>query len=1016
MNLSAFCIRRPVFTLVLNFLMMLIGIISFDRLSVREYPKIDEPVITVETFWKGASAEIIESQVTQRLEESLAGVEQLDMMTSSSRQELSQITLRFKISSDPEVAANDIRNRVSRIRKSLPQDIDEPVVSKVEADAQPILYLAFSGTQQTPLQLTDYADRYVKDRLKTIEGVAEVQLLGQRVLAMRLWLDPFKMAAFNLTVQDVETALTQQNIEVPSGRIESLQREFTVLAESDLRTAEDFNNIVVKVVGDHSVRLQEIGYAELGAVDERSQVRFKGQTAMALGIVKQATANPLDISAAVRQIFPQIQSNLPEGMKVDIAYDSSIFIDRSIKAVYKTIFEAICLVVAVIFLFLRNFRSTLIPLVTIPISLITTFALIYALGFTINTLTLLALVLAIGLVVDDAIVMLENIYRYIEQGMKPFEAALKGSQEIMFAIVSMTTTLVAVYAPIAFMQGKVGRLFLEFALTLACAVLVSGIVALTLSPMMCARLLTHSKTHGKIYTRIENFFLRLNAGYKNALQKLMTKRFLAVLGALLSLGLNVLFFTQLPSELSPVEDRGIIVAIGLAPEGSTLNFTDKYAKVMEGMYQKVPEIEKYFVVSGWPYVSQTLSFMTLKPWEERVRKQQSITAELAQKLFGIPGVLAFAMNPGSLGSSPIKRPVQIVIKSGLSYKELDKIMQKIMIDASTLRSLTFLDTDIKLDKPELRLTLGREKCAALGVSVANVNNTLASLLGGRPITRFKQDGKQYDVILQIQDSQRRVPKDIQNIFVRGKDDAMIQLANLIKIKEGAAPKELNRFDQQHAVTFSAGLNPGFTLGQAIQDLETIVQRHMPSDGQLDYKDQSREFKKTGSEIYITLLLALAFIYLVLSAQFESFRDPFIIMLSVPLAITGSLLALILTKGTLNVYSQIGIVTLIGLITKNGIMIVEFANQLRAQGMGIFESVIEASSLRLRPILMTTAAMILGNIPLALESGAGAESRNSIGWVIVGGLCLGTLLTLFVVPVMYTYITQGKLKKTQFTES
>ena len=489
----------------------------------------------------------------------------------------------------------------------------------------------------------------------------------------------------------------------------------------------------------------------------------------------------------------------------------------------------------------------------------------------------------------------------------------------------------------------------------------------------------------------------------------MTKRFLAVIGALLSIGLNVIFFTRIPSELSPVEDRGIIVAIGLAPEGSTLSFTDKYAQMMEKVYQKVPEIDKYFVVSGWPYVSQTLSFMTLTPWESRIRKQQIITAEIGQKLFAIPGVLAFAMNPGSLGSSPIERPVQIVIKSGLSYKDLDLVTQKIMKEASTLSSLTFLDADIKLDKPELRLILDREKCAALGVPVANVNNTLASLLGGCLMTRFKREGKQYDVIVQIQESQRRIPKDIQNIFVRGKDDAMIQLANLVKIREGAAPKELNRFDQQHAVTFSAGLNLGVTLGQGIQDLKTIIQRHMPFDGQLDYKDQSREFHQTGSEIYVTLILALAFIYLVLSAQFESFRDPFIIMLSVPLAITGSLLALILTKGTLNVYSQIGIVTLIGLITKNGIMIVEFANQLRARGHTIFDAVIEASSLRLRPILMTTAAMILGNIPLALESGAGAESRNSIGWVIVGGLCLGTFLTLFVVPVMYTYITQGKLK-------
>lgn len=1012
MTLPSFCIHRPVFTLVLNFLMILVGVISFQRLSVREYPNIDEPVVTVETTWQGASADLMETQVTQKLEESLAGLEQLDMITSNSRQEFSQITLRFKIGRDVEAAANDIRGRVSRVRGSLPQNIEEPVIAKVEADAQPTIYLAFSGDKQSPLEITDYADRYVKDRLKTIEGVAEVKLLGQRVFAMRIWLDRLKLAGFGLTAQDVEEALKKQNLEVPAGRIESIEREFTVLSETDLRTPQHFENLILKRVNDYPVKLKDVGHAELGAESERSYVRFNGQNAIALGIVKQATANPLDISRAVRDMFPQISRALPPGMKVDIAYDTSVFIDRSIKAVYKTIFEAIFLVMGVIFLFLRNIRSTLVPLVTIPVSLIATFALMYLLGFTINTLTLLALVLAIGLVVDDAIVMLENIYRYVEEGLKPFEAAVKGSKEIMFAVISMTTTLIAVYAPIAFMQGKVGRLFLEFAITLACAVLVSGVVALTLSPMMCARLLkshVHEK-HGRIYSYIETVLVKLNEGYKNLLMALLKKRFLAVLAAIVSSGLIVVFFKITPSELSPVEDRGFVMAIGMAPEGATIGFTDRYARAMEVFYKDIPEIEKYFVVSGWPYVSQTLSFLSLKPWEDRYRKQQAVTAELAPKLFFIPGILAFAMNPGSLGSSPIERPVQLVLKSDLSYEELNQLTQKIVKEAMQVKMLANLDTDLKLNKPEVRLVVNREKSSAVDVSVATIDRTLEILLGGRQITRFRRGDKQYDVIVKIRDEERQNPIDITNIFVRGRNNTMIQLANLVKIKETAAPKDLNRFDQQHSVTISAGLGAGATLGQALEALEKIAYRYIPPGTAIDYAEQSREFKKTGREIYFTLLLALAFIYLVLSAQFESFRDPLVIMLSVPLALTGALLALVLTKGTLNVYSQIGIVTLIGLITKNAIMIVEFANQLRERGASLLEAIVEASSLRLRPILMTTAAMILGNIPLAFDTGAGAESRNSIGWVIVGGLTLGTLMTLFVIPVVYTYLARPNTRQ------
>ncbi|WP_377810885.1 efflux RND transporter permease subunit [Azospirillum sp. A29] len=1013
MVLSDISIRRPVLATVMSLALMLIGIVSYQRLSVREYPKIDEPVVTVETTYKGASAQIIESQVTQTLEDSLAGIEGIDVMSSISRAEKSQITLRFRLDRNVDVAASDVRDRVGRVRAQLPSEIDEPVIAKVEADAQPIIYLAFSSDRHSPLEVTDFADRYVKDRLQNLPGVAQVRIFGERRFAMRLWLDPQRMAAYRVTPQDVENALRRQNVEIPAGRVESVAREFTVVSETDLRSPAEFEAIILRDDSGYLVRLRDVGRAELGALDERVSARFNGRGAVAIGVVKQSTANPLDVSKAVNDALPKIRAAVPDGMGVDVGYDSSVFIAKSIDAVFHTIFEAIILVVLVIFFFLRSLRATLVPLVTIPVSLIGGFALMYALGFSINTLTLLSMVLAIGLVVDDAIVMLENIFRYVEEGMNPFQAALKGSREIGFAVIAMTITLAAVYAPIGFMTGRTGRLFTEFALTLAGAVIVSGFVALTLSPMMCSKLLKHETKHGLLYRAIERFLEGMTNSYRRLLRLSLRARPLVLLIGLGVAAASYFLFTGLKSELSPVEDRGTIVGIAIAPEGSTLDYTMGYAQRMEALFRQIPVLEKFFVVVGFPVVNQGIAFVRLIDWDEREVKQQAITAQLFPKMFGIPGILGFVTNPPSLGQSPIDKPVNFVIQTSLPFEELQAMVNAMMAEARNFPGLTNLDTDLKLNKPELRVSLDRDKAADLGVDVDTVGRTLETLLGGRQVTRFKKDGKQYDVIVQVANVDRRNPDDIAGIYVRGGTSAtggagqMISLANLVKVEERVAPKELNHFNKLRSATITATLAPGTSLGEALAVMQAAANKVLPATAQTDYAGQSREFRESATGLYFVFILALAFIYLVLAAQFESFVDPFVIMLTVPLSMTGALAALQMSGGTMNVYSQIGLVTLVGLITKHGILIVEFANQLQRAGTDIRKAVEEATVLRLRPILMTTGAMVLGAVPLAYAKGAGAESRQAIGAVIVGGMTLGTLLTLFVVPTVYSYLARKK---------
>jgi len=1007
MKISDVCIERPVFATVLSLVVMLIGIVSYTRLPVREYPKIDEPVVTVDTTYRGASAEIIESQVTKPLEDSLAGIEGIEVITSISRAENSQISVRFKLERAPDSAAADVRDRVSRVRNKLPDSVDEPVIAKVEADANPIIWIAFSSDKHSALEVTDFANRIVKPRLQTLPGAADVRIFGERKFAMRVWLDRARLAAYQLTPADVEDALRKQNVEVPAGRIESREREFSVVANTDLTTPEGFGAIVVKTANGYPVRIADLGRVEIGAASERSSVRFNGRSAVALGVIKQATANPLELSKALRAELPKITSELPPGMRADIAYDSSIFIDRSIDAVFKTIGEAILLVLAIIFFFLRNFRATLIPLVTIPVSLVGAFAIMFVLGFTINTLTLLALVLAIGLVVDDAIVVLENIYRHIEKGMPKMQAALQGSQEIGFAVVAMTLTLAAVYAPVAFMTGRTGKLFIEFALTLAGAVLVSGFVALTLSPMMCSLLLKHEEKHGKAFVAVENFLNWLNSGYKRVLTAALNRRWIIMTGFVAVAASCVALLGVLKSELAPVEDRGVILGVFLGPDGATLDYTDKYARQIEAIYSETKDVERFFVVSGNPTVSQGISFVGLTDWKARDRRSPDVAKELFPKFGNIPGVLAFPVTPPSLGQSPRERPINFVIVTSASYEELQQVTSQFLGELAKNPGLTNVDTDLKLNKPELSVEVRRDKAADMGVLVESIGRTLETLLGGRQVTRFKRDGEQYDVIVQVADSDRRNPDDIRDIYVRGRDGSMISLDNLVDVSETVAPRELNHFGQRRAVTITANLAPGYTMGEALSFMDGIATQLLKPGYAVDYNGQTREFRQSSSSLGLTFSLALAFIYLVLAAQFESFRDPFIIMLTVPLSMAGALLALWLSGGTLNVYSEIGLVTLVGLITKHGILIVEFANQLQEKGLELKEAVIESATLRLRPILMTTGAMVLGAFPLALATGAGAESRQQIGWVIVGGLLLGTFFTLFVVPTVYTLLAARK---------
>ncbi|MBK8016601.1 MAG: efflux RND transporter permease subunit [Betaproteobacteria bacterium] len=1019
MVLSDISIKRPVLAIVMSLIIVLVGYLSYTRMAVREYPNIDPPTVSVRTVYKGATAQVMESSITQPLEDSLSGIEGIKTIKSQSREEVSQITVTFVTSREIDGAANDVRDRVARIRKNLPAAADNPVVSKIEADAQPIVWIAFTSDRHTPMELTDFADRYLTDPLKALPGVASVIIGGERKYAMRVWLDRERMAAQGLTAQDVEEALRRQNLDSPGGRIESTQREFTVLARTDLRSPEEFNNMIIREVNGYPVRLRDVGRAAPGPYENRKVVRVRGEEALGLGIVKQSTANTLEVAQAVKALLPRLEGTLQPGMKVWVAVDTSQFIEASVEAVKTTIMEALVLVVLVIFFFLREFRATIIPAITIPVSIIGHFTFLKVLGFSVNTLTLLGVVLSIGLVVDDAIVVLENVHRHIEEGMKPFKAALQGTREIGFAVIAMTITLAAVFTPLSFAQGNTGKLMTEFALTVATSVIVSGFVALSLVPMMCSRMLKHE--HSWIYRKTEPFYTGMTEGYRSMLKATLRHRWVIGVVLVAVIGAMYWLFTQLKAELSPVEDRSLFLAFVVTPEGSSMQYTDGYVHAVEEIAKNVPEIDTMFAVVAPGLerpnpVNLGIAFAVLKPWNDRTRSQQQITKELTPKLFGgLPGALSFALNPPSLGQNFLAKQVEYVIY-GNSYEELQGKVGKVMAKLRDFPGITGLDTDLKLNKPQLSVKIDRDKASALGVSMDTIGHTLEILLGGYDVTRYKHEGKQYDVVLQLEDDKRRQPSDLTAIYVRGTDGSLHQLSNLVMLEETVGPKELNHFNKLRAAIINGNVAGNYSLGQVLDHIDGLVKSELGPDTRTDLDNVSREFRESSGQLWMTFGLALVFIYLVLSAQFESFVGPLVIMVTVPLAMTGAALTMYINMllekgGTLNVYSQVGLVMLVGLITKHGILIVEFANQLRAKGMAKMDAIVEAATLRLRPILMTTAAMVLGAIPLALSHGAGSESRQAIGWVVVGGLLLGTLLTLFVIPTVYSVLVR-KVKTTE----
>ena len=1010
MKLSQISIERPVLATVMSLTILLFGIISFTQLPVREYPDIDPPVISVTALYRGASASVVETEITDVLEEQFATLEEVKTITSSSREGGAEITIEFELNRDINEAANDVRDRVSRIRGTLPQEIDDPVISKVDANAQAIVWLALSSESHNGLELTDIADRVLKEKIQRLPGVGSVIIGGERRYAMRVWLDPMQMAAFDLTTQDIEAAIRRENAEIPSGRIEGDQREFSVRTRGELATAEGFGSIIVSQKGTDVIRLRDVADVKVGAEDERTLARYNGEPAVGLGIVKQSKANTVDVAKEIRNAIPELVSLLPAGMRIDVAYDSSIFINESISQVQETLIIALILVFLVVLAFLKSFRATIIPSIAIPISIIGALAAVYFMGYTINILTLLGLVLAIGLVVDDAIVVLENIYRHMEMGKSRWQAAIDGSKEIGFAVVATTITLVAVFVPLAFLSGTVGRLFNEFGVAVAVAVLISGFVALTLTPMISSQILRplHGVNKNWASRSFDRFFELLNNFYDRVLKSALRHRFIVIASGVVAVILAFVLLKSLPSELVPTEDRGIGFGIIIAPEGATLEYTDKYVRQVENILLNLPERAGVFTATGLSFggpgsVTNSFVFLNLKPRGERDKSQQEIVQELFPRLISIPGVLAFVINPPSLGARFNSNPVEYVLQ-GDNYEELNQAVGAMMGEASKLGYLINLDSDLKLNKPQLDIHIDRERASGLGVSVTDIGSTLETLLGGRRVTDFKRGTKQYYVILQTKPQFRSTPEAIQNLYIRSAG-GLVQLANVVQVQKTVAPKELNHYNRIRSATISAGLAPGVSLGKALDDLDRIAKEKLPPGIKREYSGQSLEYKTSSSGLYFMFLLALVFIYLVLSAQFESFVHPFTILLSVPLAVFGALLTLYIFGQTINIYSQIGLIMLIGLVTKNSILIVEFANQLRSQGKKVKDAVIEAATIRLRPILMTSFATIFGILPIAIGIGAGAESRQPLGLAVVGGMFFSTFLTLLVVPVVYTLLAR-----------
>lgn len=1014
MFISDLSIRRPVFAAVISLLLVILGLAALFRLPVRQYPDIDSPVISIETSYRGASAEVVETKVTQIIEDVIAGIEGIDKLTSSSSDERSEIRVEFALNRDVDAAANDIRDRVARVLDQLPQEADPPEIAKADSTSEAVMFLNLSSDRHDGLQVTDYAERLLIDRLSTVPGVARVRVSGARRYAMRVWLDRESLAARSLTVADVENALRAENVELPAGRLESRSREFTLRTETGFIAEDDFRQLVVgRGAEGQIVRLGEVAEVRIGAENERSIARSNGVEAVSLAIEQLSKANSVAVSHAVQQEIAAISPDLPEGMSLVINYDRAAFIEASMVEVYKSLMVALALVLVVIYLFLGSFRVTLIPAVVVPISVIATFMVMAALGYTINILTLLGMVLAIGLVVDDAIVVLENIYRRIEMGQKPLLAALEGSREIGFAVIATTLVLVAVFVPLSFIEGDIGRLFREFGITLAAAVLFSSLVALTLTPMLCTKLLQGEALRSGLSHRVDQLFTRLSGRYRRLLQRIIGRPAVSLIAVTVLTLLAAWMMAILPTEYAPAEDTGAFSIILRAPEGASFEYMDRYTREMEAILQdeiKEGQSVRRFLTRlpgsfGGGEVNSARAIVLLEDWDLRAEGDKDVGARLRTKLNELAGVRALVTSGSSLGIRSDGRPVAMVL-GGPDYAQLQQWRDALMLKLETVPQLLNPDSDYQERKPQMNVAVDRNRAATLGVSLENVGRTLETMLGSRIVTTYIDRGREYNVVLMGKEADRASPDDLNNLYVRSElTRSLVPLANLVQITESAGPSALNRHDRMRSITISAELADGIRLGDGIAAMSAAAAATLPAAARISWDGESKEYLESGQSLYVTFGLALIIVFLVLAAQFESFINPLVILVTVPLAMTGALLGLWFYGSSINVFSQIGAILLIGLSAKNGVLIVEFANQLRDRGEKIKEAMLDAATVRLRPILMTSAATTFGALPLLLGTGAGAESRQPIGIVVVFGVAISAVFTLFIVPALYVLLAR-----------
>ena len=1004
-------IRRPVLATVVSLLIILLGFQAFSKLVIRQYPQMENALITVSTAYPGANAETIQGYITQPLQQSLASAEGIDYMTSSSQQNLSVISIYARIGADTDRLFTELLAKANEVKNQLPQDAEDPVLSKEAADASALMYVSFYSDELSNPQITDYLSRVIQPKLATLPGMAEAQILGNQVFAMRLWLDPVKMAAYGVTASDLNDAVRKYNFLSAAGEVKGEYVVTSINASTDLKSADAFAAIPVKTMGDSRVLVRDIARVEMGAANYDSISSFDGVPSVYIAIKGTPSANPLDVIKNVRAALPELEAQLPPNLKVAIAYDATEFIQASIDEVVKTLGEAVLIVIVVVFLFLGAFRSVLIPVVTIPLSMVGVLFFMQLMGYSINLLTLLAMVLAIGLVVDDAIVVVENIHRHIEEGKTPFDAAIEGAREIAVPVISMTITLAAVYAPIGFLEGLTGALFKEFALTLAGAVIISGIVALTLSPMMCAKLLRHEENPSGLAHRLDQIFDTLKRRYQKALHSTLDTRPVVVVFGLIVMALIPALLSFSKNELAPDEDQGIVFMMTQSPQPTNLDYINAYTDQFVEIFKTFPEYYSSFQINGFNGVQSGIGGFLLTPWNERERTQMAILPEVQARLNQIPGLQVFGFNLPSLPGTGEGLPFQFVINTPNDYESLLQVAQRVKARAQESGKFAFLDIDLAFDKPEVVVDIDREKAAQMGVSMQDLGTTLASLLGEGEINRFTIDGRSYKVIAQVERAYRDNPGWLDSYYVRSENGQMVPLGTLIRVSDRARPTKLNQFQQLNSVIIQGV--PIVSMGEAVDTITQITREEAPRGYSYDYAGASRQYVQEGSALFLTFGLALAIIFLVLAAQFESFRDPLVILVTVPLSICGALIPIFLGFSSMNIYTQVGLVTLIGLISKHGILIVEFANQLRREkGLSVREAIEEAASIRLRPVLMTTAAMVFGMVPLILATGAGAVSRFDIGLVIATGMSVGTAFTLFVLPCVYSLLAKPDAKPQQ----